>query len=424
MKTVLELLNANRGVSEYKINRHQKQSAELFFVKGKLETIRRTDTCDLEVTIYVNHDGFKGDSKFLIYPSTTREELSQLIDTAVSKAKLIQNQDYQLPQQQTGEYSVPSNLADAPLTQLANQIADAVFAANTIENASLNSVEVFVNKHTDTVVNSRGIHKTQVRYDAMVETIPTYNGQDQSVELYQQYNFSQLDPQKITSEVRENLLAVKARYEAKQPETALACKVILNKLELSELFWNIAQDLNYSTVYSHANLFKKGDAIQKEPAGDLLDITLAGAVPGNIRSVCFDGDGMTLDSIRVVEKGQAVNYYGSSRFGQYLGEEPTGNLRCLQVAPGSACQTFLEQAPYLEVISMSGLQVDFYNDYIGGEVRLAYYCDGSTVTPVTGISITGSLSQVLSTIRLSNELDMHDGYNGPKKAVLENMTIF
>ena len=73
---------------------------------------------------------------------------------------------------------------------------------------------------------------------------------------------------------------------------------------------------------------------------------------------------------------------------------------------------------------MSGLQVDLFNDYIGGEIRLATYRDGEKSIPVTGISITGSLKQVLSSIRLSSDLSVCDGYTGPAKAILENVKIF
>ena len=73
---------------------------------------------------------------------------------------------------------------------------------------------------------------------------------------------------------------------------------------------------------------------------------------------------------------------------------------------------------------MSGLQVDTFTDYIGGEIRLAYYCDGKTVVPLTGISITGSLKQVLASIRLACETAVDNGYSGPKKAILSGMKIF
>lgn len=421
MKTVIELLKANPKVSGYKINIHNKESYELFFVKGKLETVRCTDTCDKEVTVYADHGEYKGDAQFFVYPSTTAEQLSQLIAEAADKALLIENQGYTLPGGETGEFTVESNFSDYAPADLAAIIAKAVFDANEVEHASLNSVEVFLNKHTETVLNSRGLHKTQVRYDAMVEAIPTYNGEKQSVELYEQYNFASLDLDALRREIAEKMEQVKARYEAVKPGFPMDCVCVLNKQELGELFGNIARNLNYSTVYAHSNLFQKGDAIQKAPAGDLIGITMTGAVKGSVRSAKFDSDGMSLGSIRLVEGGKAVNYYGANRYGQYLGEAPTGSLPCMLVDAGTAG---MPEGEYLEVVSMSGLQVDFYNDYIGGEVRLAYYHDGTKTTPVTGISISGKLRDVLEHIRLSAQTTVYGGYSGPEKAILSHMKIF
>ena len=424
MKTIIAALKNNPRVSDYKISLTQKESYESFYVKGKLETVRCTDTCDKIVTVYVDHDGFKGDSQFFVYPSTTEAELGELIEKAADKALLLNNQMYSLPENETGEFAVESNFSTYALPELSKAIADSVFAANTLENADLNSVEIFVNRHTGTLINSRGIHKTQVWYNAMVEAIPTYNGEAESVELYQQYNFSQFDADSVKAEISEKLQEVKARAAAVKPDFAMDCKVILNKQELSELFGNISRDLNFATVYAHAGLFHKGDDVQADPTGDKLTITMRGAIPGNIRSARFDGDGMTLTDTCIVEDGKAIAYYGANRFGQYLEETPTGNLGCIQVATGSACEKCLTAAPYLEVLSMSGLQVDFFSDYIGGEIRLAYYCDGEKTVPVTGISITGSLKQVLSSIRLSCKEATFNGYCGPEKAILNNMKIF
>ena len=424
MKTIIAALQANPRVSDYKLNLSKKESYESFYVKGKLETVRCTDTCDKVVTVYVDHDGFKGDSQFYVYPSTTEEELKELIEKAVEKAALLNNKMYTLPEKETGEFEVESNFSAYTQAELAGRIAHCVFAANTVENADLNSVEVFVNRHTDTVCNSRGIQKTQVRYDAMVEAIPTYNGETESVELYQQYNFSTFDEKTVTQEIAEKLQEVKARASAVKPEFSLNCKVILNKQELGELFGTLCRELNYATVYAQSGVFHKGDDVQAAPTGDRITITMAGSLPGNIRSAHFDGDGMTLRDTVIVEEGKAVAYYGANRFGQYLEEVPTGNLRCIRVAPGSACEKCLSEGPYLEVLSMSGLQVDTFTDYIGGEIRLAYYFDGRKITPVTGISITGSLKQVLASLRLSTEIAVDDGYTGPAKAILQDMKIF
>ena len=424
MKTTMELLRNHEKVSGYKINIHKKESMELFFVKGKLETVRRTNTCDKEVTVYVDHGEFKGDSQFFVYPSTTEEQLKTLIDEAVEKALLINNKNYELPAAETGEYTVESNFADETPADLAAAVSKAVFEANTVENASLNSVEVFINKHTETVCNSNGLHKTQVRYDAMVEAIPTYNGESVSVELYEQYNFGSLNLKDLHDEIAGKMAEVKARFEAVKPEETLSGTVILNKQELSNLFFNIASNLNFATVYAHSNLWNKGDAIQKNPEGDTIGITMTGQVEGSTRSSRFDNDGLSLGSVRVVEGGKATDYYGSNRYGQYLGEVPTGEMRCLIADAGTVSAKTFTAGNYLEVVSMSGLQVDFYNDYIGGEVRLAYYHNGEKTIPVTSVSISGKLSQVLNNIRFSSEVAVHGGYTGPDKAALQDMTIF
>ena len=421
MKQIIEALNADPRVSDYKINMHQKESYELFFVKGKLETLRRTDTCDREVTVYVDHDGFKGDAQFFVYPSTTAGQLTALIGEAVAKASLLENARYTLPAEETGDYVVASNFAELSFPDLAATVAQAVFTANDIPGAALNAVEIFLNRHTETVRNSRGLQKRQQRYDAMVEAIPTYNGEKQSVELYEQYNFSALDEDAIRREIGEKLAQVKARYEAVTPDFPLEGPCVLHAQELSSLFGSIAQDLNYGSVYAHTNLFKKGDAIQKSLSGDPIGITMAAEAPGSVRSAKFDADGLSLSSIRLVDGGTAVNYYGSNRFGQYLGEAPTGSLPCCLVDPGTGKTP---EGNWLEGLSMSGLQVDFYNDYIGGEVRLACYHTGDKEIPVTGISISGKLSQVLGTIRLSREVTTHNGYHGPETAILSDMKIF
>lgn len=424
MTKLENMLRASELVTDYKINTHQIKSYELFFVKGKLETVRTSSTCDTKVTVYVSHGEFLGDADFLVYPSTTDEELSQLIEKAAAKAKLIQNKPYTLPENETGDYMIASNLSEAPAEDLTAAVAAAVFQANTLENGSLNSVEIFLYQHRETIINSRGIRKSQVRYDAMVEAIPTYNGSRQSVELYEQYNFSALDEAALSSRIASVMEAVKARYEAEKPDKALSCKVVLNKQELAELFYTIAANLRYSSVFNHSTVFKKGDAIQKAPVGDRITITMAGTAEGNIRSSKFDSDGLSLGEQKIVADGQALAYYGDNRYGQYLGEKPTGNLGCLCAEVGTLTDEALEEGSYLEVISMSGLQVDFFTDYLGGEIRLAYYHEGKKCTPVTGISISGSASEILNTIRFSARKGIHDGYMGPEKALLTGLKIF
>ena len=421
MNTIMKHLQSHKEVCDWKINITRRESYELFFVKGSLETVRNTDNTDKEVTVYVDHGNFRGHSQFFVYPSTTEAELDKLIDEAAGKAKLIDNPPYTLPAGEQGEFAVPTNFDSWDASELAAEIANTVFDANTLDVTSLNAVEVFINRITDTVANSRGLHKTQIRWTAMVEAIPTATQDGESVELYEQLNFSALDLKELSRQIADKLAQAKARFEAKRVEITGSPKVILNSQELMELFWNFAYDLNFASVYNHQNVYNVGDILQSAPQGDLLGITMVSSLPGCADSRCFDYDGLTLSEKRIIDGGRAVACYGANRFAQYMNAEPTGSLPILKLDPGTAGE---ETGPYLEVMSMSGIQTDFYSDYVGGEIRLAYWHDGETVRPVTGVSISGKVSEVLNHIRFSKETALLGNFHGPRKAVIESMNIF
>ena len=48
MNTIVKHLQSHKGVCAYKVNFRRKESYELFFVKGNLETVRNTDNTDKE----------------------------------------------------------------------------------------------------------------------------------------------------------------------------------------------------------------------------------------------------------------------------------------------------------------------------------------------------------------------------------------
>ena len=400
MNTIMKHLQANDAVCDWKINVTRRESYQLFFVKGSLETVRNTDNTDKEVTVYVDHNGFRGNAQFFVYPSTTEGELDKLIADAAAQAKLIDNAPYSIPGGEVGEYAVPTNFDSWDASELAAQIANTVFAANTLDVTSLNAVEVFINRITDTVANSQGLHKTQVRWTAMVEAIPTATQDGESVELYEQLNFSALDLPTLSRQIADKLTQTKARHEAQRLEITGDPKVILNVQEISEMFWNFAYDLNFASVYNHQNVYNVGDTLQSAPEGDALGITMVASIPGCADSRAFDWDGMSMSERRIIDGGKVVACYGANRFAQYMNEVPTGSLPILKLDPGTVEE---QKGPYLEVMSMSGIQTDFVNDYVGGEIRLAYWHDGETVRPVTGVSISGKLSDVLNHIRFSKD---------------------
>lgn len=417
-----KLLGENKEVSDYKINFVGTESSELFFVGKKLETARATDVCDILVTVYKDHDGKKGESAFSVYESMTEADLKEKIAAAVTRAKLVSNEPYDIVSGKIAQRDVPSNFSDYEPKELAALIAKAVQKADLLVSGAINALEIFVYRHETKVLNSKGVDVTEIKYDAMIEAIPTWNENGESVELYEAYRFTEFDEAEIIAEINEKMREVRDRRHAAKPAEKIEADVVLNMQEAGELFSELAGDLNYASVYSHLNLHKLGEDLQYGD-GDKITITMKGEMKGSDYSAAFDSDGFELADKTIVENGKVTGYYGMNRFAAYLGEKPTGNLRCVGVNAGTLSDDELEKTTYLECISLSGLQLDLYNDYIGGEIRLAYlHKDGKTI-PVTGISMSGRLSNVLSSIRLSDKVKVRRNYGGPYKVLLKGMEI-
>ena len=424
MSDIKALLQQSKNVDGWRITEKAVASYELFFVHKNLETVRATDTLDTSVTVYVDHDGKKGDSTFAVYQSMTKADIEKRIQTAAARARLVFNEPYDLPEAGTLDAQLPTNMDQEDPKNLARRIADAVFAADTVEGGSINACEIFLYRDTLRVMNSRGVDKTQRMWRVMIEAIPTYTTEKESVELYEDYRFTAFDPQKVTAEIAARMREVRDRSLAVKPQTPMKVNVVLRPQEIRHLIRELSDDLGYGTVYAHANLHKTGDDLQENCDGDRLTVTVKGIVPGSERSAYFDDDGTALRDTCVIKNGVAENYYGSNRFGQYLGiAQPTGALPCVALETGTLTDEEINAAPYIECASLSGLQLDLYNDDIGGEIRLAYYFDGQKKIPVTGISMSARLSEVLAHIRLSKAACVEGAYEGPDKLLMKDVAV-
>jgi len=425
MKNVVELLKESTNVCDYKVIKRNKESFELFFVHDKLETVRATNTKETMVTVYVDHKKFRGDSTFTISPADDENILKNKIENACEMASLINNKHYDLIEDETAVVEIPTNFKNYEFRELGTKIYNVLKECVSKSKAKLNATEIFINKYARTVTNSRGIDKTEYRYDAMIETIPTYDkrAKNDSVELYESISFSQFDEETLKKRINQSLKDVTARAKAKKPDYDINVPVLLRTNEIAEIISNIKYNLTYGSVYSKKNLYKKGDLIQTKPMFDTLDITACGQIEGSPLSRAFDNDGVSLGEQKIVRQGKACNYYGSMQYAKYLNKKVTGDLPLTVLKKGKFSERALKSEPYLECVSFSGLQVDIANDYIGGEVRLANYFDGTKVTPVTGIAISGKFSEVINTIKLSNKQIVEQGYKGPAYALLSKFKI-
>jgi len=154
---VQELLKKHQDVSAWRVSETATRSYELFFVHRKLETVRATDTASIHATVYVDHDGFRGDSSFALSPAMTEKDAEEKIEAAVRRAKMVNNPFYELPEKGEMQSELPTNMQDADVKTLGKQIADAVFAADDQEGGSINACEIFLYRDTKRVQNSRWV---------------------------------------------------------------------------------------------------------------------------------------------------------------------------------------------------------------------------------------------------------------------------
>lgn len=126
---IIKLLN-NASLDGYRVNTVKTESYELFFVHEKLETVRGTDTCATQVTVYVDHDGKRGEASFKVYASTTEAEAIASIADATEKAKRINNEFFTLPDALELCEEIPSNFTDYEPKALAGDGKGGIFCGD------------------------------------------------------------------------------------------------------------------------------------------------------------------------------------------------------------------------------------------------------------------------------------------------------
>ena len=421
---IKKMLDGCDAVDDYRITEKRTESHELFFVRGRLETVRSTDTVDTDVAIYVDHDGKRGDSSFSVFRGMSEDEAEKKIASAAARAKLVFNEPYELPEGAEFSGEIENDLSGLDLKEAAGVISGAVLSAEQQEGCSINALEVFVYRDTVRVINSRGVDKTQRITRADVESIPTYTDEMGSFEIYHRMHFTDLDTDRIKREVSKKSEEVRDRSIAEKAEPTKDVTIVLRTEEISRVIDELTYGLNYADVYTESNRWGIGDAIQTSKDCDPLTVTMKAAVKGSDLSAFFDRDGTDLTDVTVIENGTVKALWGSSRFGQYLkADKPTGLLLCYSLEPGSLTESELERSDYLECVSLSGLQIDPFADYLGGEIRLAYQVKDGKRRPVSGITFSTTLSGALNTLRLSGRVVTDREYEGPEYMLFKGAEI-
>lgn len=417
IKKIVKVLKEIPEISGYKVTENTEQSHQAFYVLEKLETVRLVETKEATVTIYCKNGEFLGTSSFVVSHNLTKKALMEKINDAIFAAKFVNNKPFELVKGEKKKTFKNKSISEKP-SEIIEEIAT-IFNNEKTDNAKFNALEIFLNTKTTHLVNSNGVDLTKTINNIEIEAIPSYDGENNKVELYKNYKYLSFDKKQIIDDAKQAICDVEIRYNAKKLENVEKVDVVLCNRDVEEFFYSAINDYSYSSVYNGTTDKKIDDMIQSDDATTKLNISLGPSSKAN----AFDGDGIILHKQQIVKDGKLLNYYGNNQYGQYLGLTPSGNADELQVTKGRKTKQELCCKQYLEIIALSGIQIDVYGDYIGGEIRLAIYHDGVGTYPVSGISFSGSYKKCLNELELSKETIKIAGYNGPKYIKLNNLNI-
>lgn len=416
-------------IADYTINEVAQESVECFFIRRNLDLKRRTNLLEYTVTVFcpfekkgtegASEDGKRmlGSSSVQIYPEMEEDEIAAAIRSAYHAASFVANPWYELVSG-TAEAFVPSKgtLAGRSPEENMKEMVQALFAADTQENVFLNSAEIFSKRIVRRIVNARGVDVSyetcEVSGEYVVQCVSP-----QDVETYHNFSYRDLDTEALRKDVEEALEMTLARARAAAAPKAGTYRVILSGEQMGTFFEYYVDRSDSGMIYQKYSGYETGMQVQGDSVkGDALTIILKAVDP-------YSQEGLPMKDRTLLEDGVLRTIHGGSRFAYYLGIEPTGTYRSVSVPVGHVPLSELESGAYLHVVSFSDFQMDSFTGHFGGEIRLAFLCDGRTVTPVTGGSINGSIMEVQGNMVFSKERYKNGYYEGPFAVSLEGIQV-
>ena len=239
-----------------------------------------------------------------------------------------------------------------------------------------------------------------------------------TVELFDDIEFSEPDPERLAQSIGDRLIQVGDRALARPMPRLSGIPLILRGKEAEEIFSWFFENSRTEAIYSKASPFRPGanvqggnENIEAEHKGngaiiEPLDLWAEPVISGLPASAAFDSDGFPLERTLVIENGILKTLIGSVRHADWLGVPRRGAFSLFSVPGGSMSLEEMHAVPYIEPVMFSDFRLDSMTGDFGAEVRLAYYFDGKNVTPVTGGSISGSMSTMRTTMRRTKETAM------------------
>lgn len=421
LNKIIDSLKKN-DVQVWRVTESVSKCAELYFIRKKLDMPRIKEMSQYVVEVFRDFEfagkKMRGSSTALVSPGMTEDEIDSRVKSAYLAASFTRNPWFEMadPVKEERKAST-SDLAGLSIEDSALKIAQALFAADTAEDAFINSAEIFVFRKYKHIMASNGL---DVSFDAdeiqgeMVSQCIT----PIDVEQYRQFSFDRLDTEAMKAKVTEAIEDVRARARASEPPAAANYDIILKGENLAEIFEFYGARSAASMIFPGYSRWKVGMPVQGENIeGEKLNIFFESTEP-------YSSEGIPMPGRCLIRDGQLEMIHGSTRYCRYLGIEPTGDYDKVCCENGSMPLAEMRRVGVLEPISFSDFQMDYMDGHFKGEIRLALlYKEDGSVEELTGGSINGSLLDVQEHLRFSEEKYEDKNYRGPLAVLIPGVAV-
>ncbi len=444
---VAEYLRSRKDLSDWTWECRHERSRELFYTRKRKDLSRAKDV--EKGRLWIHADGVfpdgkpsRGSALISIPHGLPRSELEALVDKALERARFSPTPRWSLPASFQRPASSGADTAVEPLDlALLAVLRDAAFSAeeqptNPSGRASLAALELFLTEREHHLTSSAGAdfrwRDLLAEAEAVVVATPIGSvdgaGTDEA-ELVGSWSSSAMDPQSLRALVARLLNRVVERADA-QPLSRLAeVPVLITGDAVPEFFSYYFDRLSAPQIRMGASDARLGESVYPFGAsaangpGDLPTLGFDPALPGGTENRPADADGFTLERTVLAERGIIRAFEGPSRYAYWLEVPAKGACASRWVAPGTLEDGELKSMTHLEACVFSDFYMDQASGDFGGELRLGILHKGNKKHPLTGGSISGSISLECGTLRFTKAMEQHGAFLGPSGVLLGKVRL-
>lgn len=422
LEQLFEILKAS-GVSAWEVTDERTEGWEFYFIRHALDQNRAKSVEHITVKVYQRiGDDQIGFAAAELPPTAAAADAKKLVDSLAYQATLAPNRAYTL-HPATAAHTAPRTDAPVDVPSIAKDFLTTMAAVPETAGEDLNSYEIFASAVTRRFVTSEGIDVTETYPASMLEAVVNARKEGHEIELYRMYKSGSCDAAGLRRDLSRTMAYGRDRLRAAPTPALGTADVIFSTDDAKQIYGYFVDRLNPAMVLRKLSDWKLGEPIASDVRGDRVTVEALRSLPNSSHNRAFDAEGAPIRDTVMLRAGVPEHYLGGRMFSFYMGLSDSFIPGNIAVSGGTKTEAELRQGRYLEIVEFSDFQVDSMTGDIFGEIRLAYWHDGETVTPVSGGSVSGNMHEFVKEMYLSSECAQYDNFLVPAVTKLCGVTV-